>query len=534
MSSAILCNEVPSPNDALPEARITAAKWESLLVICAVVVLFVVNLLTCNFYPSVWRDEISFSEPAINLAHSGTFSTVTWPFQPENTFWAVNTPLYSWVLTAWLKVFPATVLGVRSLNYVLFGITSFLLWTVSLRLGLASTPLSRILLVATVHFGAAISLAYRCSRPDVLGMLCLLLLALVLSAKSSPRKSATLLLLGAITPWVGLQVGLYAGLACFLAWLILRAISFTDVLLAAAAIGAGTVALVAFLAWHHALGFYMNSIHFITEPTAHSAGSSGNWFLSHLRTAVQCYKMDFSLVPVLACVLFYLFIFAGRLQKPVKLLACYVLALYLIVPAVFTFTGHFSPFYGYMIYIPLVFGLFALRSVARIKSQDGKWSDSVFMLAIGAAMLVGLPMRLALPSACCHIVPRQVIRDSIQTRVQPEDVVLCEPTVYFEARQTAKHVLTTDYFEFRKFSESQKAAVSVIIIKPESLEFFTKFFGGQWRQVSDPFGDSCSPPRISQFPPLEAFLRRYFSNSTNERYQVCVYRRSIQAPAAND
>lgn len=64
-------------------------------------------------------------------------------------------------------------------------------------------------------------------------------------------------------------------------------------------------------------------------------------------------------------------------------------------------------------------------------------------------------------------------------RVRPEDVVLCEPTVYFEAREAAKLVLTTDYFELRKFSEPQKAAISVMIIKPESLEFLAKFFGRQ-------------------------------------------------------
>jgi hypothetical protein len=492
------------------------------VVLGLLVVLFVISLLTYNLYPSVWRDEISFSEPAINLAQSGTFSTVNWPFQPENTFWAVNTPLYSWILAAWLKVFSATVLGIRSLNYFLFGITSFLLWTVSVRFGIAKTALSRILLIVIVHCGAAISLAYRSSRPDVLGMACLLLLALVLSAKSSARRCVALILLGVIAPWVGLQVGLYAGLACLLAWLILRAIPLADVLLTGAAIGAGTVALAAFLAWQHALGYYLNSIHFITETTARS----GNWFGAHLRAAVQCYKMDFSLLPVLAGLLFYFIIFGRRLPKPVLLLACYVLALYLIVPAVFTFTGHFSPFYGYMIYIPLVFGLFALRSESTIKSQSGKWNESTFVLAIGAAMLLGLPLRLALPSAYCQMVPRKVIRDNIQTRVHSEDIVFCEPTVYFEARQAAKHVLTTDYFEFRKFSESQKAAVSVMIIKPESLEFFSKFFGGRWRKSSEPFGDSCAAPRIPGFQRLETFLRRYFSNSTNERYQVCVYQRA--------
>lgn len=506
--------------------RSKPAKSQLLIIIILLIVLFLSSLLTCRLYPSVWRDEISFSEPAINLVQSGTFSTANWPFQPENTFWAVNTPLYSWILAAWLKIFPATVLGVRSLNYLLFGMASFLVWNISGRFGIAKTPLSRLLLVATVHCGGAIALAYRGSRPDVLGMLSLLLVILVLSAKSSPRRYMALLLVSAITPWVGLQVGMYAGIACFLAWLILRVITLTDVLLVGGAIGAGTVALASFLVWQHALGFYLNSIHFVVDSTAQSSAGPGNWVLAHIRTALQCYKMDFSLLPILAGVVFYLFVLARRLQRPNRFLARYVVTLYLIVPIIFSFTGHFSPFYGYMIYIPLVFGLFALRSEALNGLQAGKRLEFIFIFAIATAMLVGLPMRLALPSAYCQIVPGRLIRDNIQAKVRPEDVVFCEPTVYFETRQAARRVLTTDYFEFRTFSASQKAAISVMILKPDSADFFMKFFGGEWRPISEPFGDSCSPPRMSRFPRLETFLKGYFSNSTNERFQVCVYRRS--------
>src|SRR6266481_8306992 len=70
------------------------ARWEFVSVLLLISGLFAFNLATYNYFPAVWCDEVSFSEPAINKILHGAYTTTVWEFNPANTFQIVNCPLY--------------------------------------------------------------------------------------------------------------------------------------------------------------------------------------------------------------------------------------------------------------------------------------------------------------------------------------------------------------------------------------------------------------------------------------------------------
>src|SRR6266849_1639346 len=93
--------------------------WEWPAAIGLIAAFLAFNLATYNMYPEVWCDELWFSEPALNLIHYGSFTTMVYQFQDPGTFPALNCPLYLMAVAPWLKLAGTTVLAVRSFNYTL-------------------------------------------------------------------------------------------------------------------------------------------------------------------------------------------------------------------------------------------------------------------------------------------------------------------------------------------------------------------------------------------------------------------------------
>ncbi len=58
-------------------------------------------------------------------------------------------------------------------------------------------------MVVLLHLGYGMTFSYRCSRPDTLGMYCLLLLILALSIPHRRGRGICVLLLGALAVWIG-------------------------------------------------------------------------------------------------------------------------------------------------------------------------------------------------------------------------------------------------------------------------------------------------------------------------------------------
>src|SRR5258708_22191875 len=115
-----------------------------------------------------------------------------------------------------------SVVAVRSFNYPLMALAGFLLWTVSWRFGLVRSTAMRLLMLVVLHFGYGMSFCYRSCRPDMLGLVCLLLLSVSFMIPARRSREVCLVVLAGATGWIGLQVCLFAWLACLTAWPLIR------------------------------------------------------------------------------------------------------------------------------------------------------------------------------------------------------------------------------------------------------------------------------------------------------------------------
>src|SRR5206468_3395787 len=97
------------------------------------------------------------------------------------------------------------------------------------------------------------SFAYRCSRPDILGMICLLLILLSFSIQRARTRECCLVVLTALTFWIGLQVAFFVVFAYGAASLVFRRFRPKEILVLALGLALGLCSLLAFLSWKHAL-----------------------------------------------------------------------------------------------------------------------------------------------------------------------------------------------------------------------------------------------------------------------------------------
>src|SRR5262249_25298986 len=128
---------------------------------------------------------------------------------------------------------------------------------------------------------------------------------------------------------------------------------------------------------------------------------------------------------------------------------------------------------------------------------------------LSAALLLGLPMRLALTMACCNVMPRSEIQKIVSAHVRPGDVVCSELDVFFEVKQAARTVYDTFYSSAllympfagaHDFSPEEKRSMTVLVIRPADAERITSLFGGEWKAFTPPFGDSQDYSKLIRLP----------------------------------
>ena len=109
------------------------------LVSVIAVAFLLINLATSSRFPLVWNDEVYYAEPAVNANLGLGFTSYANVAQPHGRFWAGNTPLYSMLLTGWLKAVGIGVVQVRSFGYVIVILAAVALWLATIRLRLITS-----------------------------------------------------------------------------------------------------------------------------------------------------------------------------------------------------------------------------------------------------------------------------------------------------------------------------------------------------------------------------------------------------------
>ena len=431
---------------------------------------FVVNLITLERSPTVWRDEVMFTEPAVRFLQGHGFTATSWEASPQLPA-VFNGPLYSLLLIPWLKLWGIGPVATRSLGLGLGGLACFWLWRLCRRRGLLRSPTWRLVGVAVLLCGFSVVWACRNGRYDALGMLLLVLLVgrvgrgdsppALRSAAESPRgrfpafASMGTALLAALLPFAGLYLIPYVVLVGLVGFA-LGGRSFWRQLLPPAlglALGCGLLALL-----HLGLGTWAATAAFVTAQTGPSV-------LGRLGQIPASWCADPSLLPL---ALFLVGVLSTRglggspgvgetvgsapAGWPGLGPGVIGLAALVGVPAWMTLAGKYASYYGWMTFVPVLGGVLCVieqlsppggdgeSAAASLGAPPSRWLLWTGAMALVAAATVGLPLRLL----ACGLEWRQrdhaAVAQFVRAQVRSDDVVVSGFETYYAVTQHCRQM----------------------------------------------------------------------------------------------
>lgn len=473
-------------------------------------------------YPTSWCDEVSFAEPAINLATQGNFETAVWPAQPAGTFWTANTPLYPVVLAGWVKCFGQSLLAVRSLNYLLISIASLGIWFLARRFQLSSKPNVRLLLIPLVHLGYGVSFAYRSCRPDILGLIIFIAYACSLGCSKPARRYVLCAVCGIAAVWTGPQLGLLIGIGAIMAWR-LGWIRTQDVFATAAGGFVGIASFVCLLLLNHALPNFMASL------ALGRTGGVGVILSPKVKAwrSITSYIDDYSLPSLLAVSAYFILRGWKLFDRLTRQRIVFLGVLILIIPALLNATSKYGYYYSYMVYVPACL-LTALTFDRTRGAERGFHGSPTWILAgaCAAAMMIGMPTRLFISLTQIHFSPRDQVEETLRRHVRKNDIVLAENAAFFETKSITPRVFGELYYRFGKLSDMEKSTITVLVIYPQDFENYATAIGGKWVTEGEPFGDERAIPDGLSGGRFKKIFDHYFSSPQMIRATLQVYRRA--------
>ena len=494
------------------------ARTETISVVALLLAILILNLATGMRYPAVWSDEAMYSDPAINYILGKGFTSTAWYVQTGDKFWAGNTPLHALVLIEWIRLFGLSPLAVRSINYLWFTAGTFFVWRFCVRAQLVKRTALRLLLIALLACGSAVSFSYRSGRPDMIGY-CLCAAALWAATISSrPVRYGSLLLLGFLFPWAGMQLlpvlALATGLILiFFGWR--AALNGVCVGIGAAI---GSVGLYVFYRSHGVWNDFLASV------KLHASGEMSKVY-GHARLNVipEMLMRDRSapFLLLLAIILIW-WCWKNRNVASMKI-AGFALAAGLCIPIGMHFSGVFPIYYGWMAALPMTLAVCHCISLQPLTSP---WVKAVAFVFLSSAILVGLPMRLGVAALRLNEQPYSAADKFVASHLSSSDNVYIVYMAYYPAIRTANRIFMIRYLE-NVMTPEEKHGLTALVVRPGEITGLTNELGADWKSVAEYDGNSA--PIF-----LPTFLARRFQGASVSDvyapYRLVIYRRNSETP----
>lgn len=428
------------------------------------------NVFTAPKSPTVWLDEVAYSDPSVNFVLNGNFTSTAWGAQGPNEVWAGNVPLHQLLLIGWLELFGVSPTSVRSINFVFVIVGVLLLWFLMRKKDL-SPPILRLATVALLLCGQGISFSYRSGRPDMIGFLLVCAGAAALLLKGRVRYGL-LACIGALIPWAGLQLLPYAALlcGCIIFWdrkLFLR----TSLSVAGGGI-VGTGGLTLF--------YKLNSVwdDFLQSVAPHTAASRS----VNIIDGFQIYVQDISyLILLLASVLFLIYNTAKSKFDNISSFFLYGLTVGVLAPVILYSLGKYPQYYTWMAYLPLVVG-------GCIQASFISWSQWKPWIGIGLLgfACVWLPARVGVTILQWETRSYEPIESLAKNTISEEDTVYASNQAYYGAKKNASVVYLPGSLSGRRSEDEkiERAPIDKVIIDPRQSEKLLPELGGEWRKLA--------------------------------------------------
>lgn len=463
---------------------VKGTRFEIMAVILLFALFLLVNLLTASRSPTVWIDEVMYTDPAANLYFGNGFTSTAWHAQTSDEFWAGNAPLHQIVLYPWISMFGFSPTAVRSLNYVFMVASGIMLWFAVVRLRLVNTPWARMALVTLLLSGYGITFSYRSGRPD--GVAILLFLAGVLAYSSKSKWVRYLLMVGVSTlfPIVQLQLAAYSFFLGVVLVLFLKTPFLREFLCILIGLAGGFTCL-----------YFLYSVNGVWEGFLRSISGHSFVGLSVAEKLLGSFTefgtsgfRDYSFL-----LLLILSVTVAAYQIVTKSFRCYSLLFFgIIVSAAVPFgmmvTGKFPLFYSWMVFIPVSVCL--LAAVEKFDIRPGSWKGMVLAAFLFSSSLVGLPVRLAVTILQWQERDYAPVEALVARNIKESDRVYSDFGAYYAVKRKAAATFLPTYL--RVMLPNEKKSISVLVINPDSFHSISSLLGGEWK-AGESFTQELSP-----------------------------------------
>lgn len=494
------------------EVKKKVSEYGAIALVALVAAFLTINLITGTRSPTVWQDEVLYSDPAANLAFGHGFTSSAWPGQHYGDFWAGNVPMHQFLLAGWFKIFGFSLLSARSMNYVLISAAICCIWIACRRWGLLRTNAFSLVAALVILCGTGLTMSYRSARPDCLAILLASIAFLAFTIASTTTRRAALLGLGLLFPASGLQLAVFAAVFALFVMVWTRGKHFTDFLALGCGIFLGVVALAGF---YSSLGVMGNFIAGVTKYADVGGRNLTRW--ERLRD-VSHYLMGDKTQTVLALIAIASVLVINRGKSQSRLLL-FGLGAWLFVSFTMTALIKYPVYYTWMAGIPLIICLFAALENAREDGTARRWSG----YAVFAALLIsalGLPLKLTCTLLRWPSRDQQLVENYVRPYANHGGWILTDFTAYFAVKNATNNVVLKTYLPTA--SDEEKSRIKIAIVPPDNGEQLATSFGGQWQPLASPLISEWKAVHDPN-PVISKFARRLTSHPQDADWRLGVF-----------
>jgi hypothetical protein len=485
---------------------------EIIILVTVLLIYFIINLITASRSPTIWIDEVMFTDPAANLYLNKGFTSTAWFCQSSDEFWAGYPPLHQLLLFQWLRLFGLSATSVRAINYFYMILISAIVWLATIRLNLIKKSLLRISLIILVLTGYGITFSYRSGRVDTLCILLFSCIFLSYSFKDKFLKYICLCVLGILSPFTGLQLAVYLFLLGILLLLFLRNSLLKEFIVIQSGVFIGLSALLGLYFREGVLNRFLDSVlprsflfsqifpgysPCLRNNGGESLSSSNQSLLSKicnfLLQKLSLITSDYSSILIFIALILIMFYFLYNHEFRIKSSLVFGLISVPFLSFSLSIIGQTPVYYTWMIFLPAIFVLFMnLEQLLFIPKNidlgtDGKTiilrlsrllKFSIIFIIIFAS-LVGLPLRLFVTLKQWDLRNYDQVKDVIFENISSNDIVFSDFQAYYPVKIRSKKSFYPSYLPI--MSSLEKESVSVLVIPYGSLDSIAQEIGGQWK-----------------------------------------------------
>lgn len=443
-------------------------KAELAWLIAFIAIFLAVNLVTATRSPTVWGDEAAYADPAVNAVLGRGFTTTCWPWQPRGERFVGNSPLYSLTLVPWLKMFGVSPLTVRSMNFAVMVVAMVVAWLALRNAWPMAKGWQRLSVVAVFATMNSVTFAYRSARYDAMGiaLVCLFLLGVTIEHRLCRLVVMTLAV--ALMPVTGLQIAMFVTLGAVVVAIAYRPWRRPLAISMAIGLAAGYAVLWATV---EALASWQSFQTSIAGTTVAPPGSVATrlarcFFIQPWPTLKTAPSMAASLAAIVVLA------WSGRRSRgTVRLAGVAIVGTWLAIAAGTWPRGEFAFYYSCYIELWLLAAcVMLLRNVPR------EWPVRIAVVLMVIAGVVGLPVRTVVTAMEWQRRDYSPVEQFVARAVNKSDNVLCNHQAYYPAVLHSHEIYIRAYFG--QLTDTERAAVTVIIASPTEVEPWTALAGG--------------------------------------------------------